>query len=237
MTAGALKTAGENVVGLIERNGRDCKGQIIVSVSGDSANSKDYLEAVVAAAANTPTPNRYFVTVDGMNSKFAEAAKALVSISKNRVPSTGISICLPNKFTDIAAVALSQVGLASEAERVGSRALQLGALNNARGAMAGSAIWTLDSTDSMELFFKAGATAIVTNDPTDLLPAIFGARMATPSLRTLLPATTDVIVTDSSKLSCGCDYSTGGCKVSKTAPSGCLRLFLQRGLDLWRRHH
>ncbi|CAM9618558.1 unnamed protein product [Laminaria digitata] len=134
-----------------------------------------------------------------MGSNFAEAAQALVSISKNRVSSTGLTICLAKRYTDV---------------------VQLGVLNTARGGMAGSGIWTLDVKASMERYYKAGVTAIVTNEPMDLRAATVSARMATPSLRTLLPATTDIIVTDTSKLSCDCDYHPGGCKVSEAAPSG-----------------
>lgn len=199
MTAEALKAAGVNVVDLIERHGSNYKGQIIVSVGKDSTNSKDYLKAVVAAAEITPNPNRYFVTVDGMRNDFAEAANALVSISKNRISSTGITVCLFQTFKD---------------------SVRLGAFNMANGGMGGSGIWTLDAKDSMKTYFKAGATAIVTNDPLDLRESIVGARMATPSLRTLLPATTDTIVTDIDKINCDCDYSTGGCKISKAAPAG-----------------
>lgn len=193
---GRLRTAGQRIVDLLERNlfAHGYRGKVVISAG--KINCFDYVYSAALAAGRTGNSHRYYFSFDQESNNYKDVAAMLSRFTQRRVFGTGITSCMPGNY---------ETGIRQAVRGVGS------------GQVGMSYIWTLDKESSMRSYIDMGVHGIITNRPRLLrnLAQSMGLRLATPQ--------NDIPVARSfvpSPHKCDCDYHKGGCTISFPPPQG-----------------
>jgi glycerophosphoryl diester phosphodiesterase len=198
-----LSLAGQKVVKFLDDHlfAKGYKGQVIVSTP--SVNQILYTKSAVSAAGSSPNKTRYFFTIDGPGpiseyikqaqgnqathmAEFFTRMKFLMTLTKNRVYSTGISSILGH--TSVVGIGLPLLTFYDE--------VALSAYNQKAGVVGSTGIWTVDDPATINKYLAGGANAIMSNKPGVAVGVVLGDKrtLAKPG-DALHAATSDAVVT------------------------------------------
>jgi glycerophosphoryl diester phosphodiesterase len=174
-----LEAAGRNVIQLLDKafeNGY--QGQVIIS--SPKIIYSAYLKSAIEATNNSHYKSNYYFQIDE-EPDFTATMQALVSMTPNRVYSTGITASMPTRF-------YTEIELAGK--------------NLENSSISGVGIWTIDAPSAMRDYLNLGANMVLTNEIPTLLSTLSaeGKTLAKPG-ELFTPATSDEII-DSGSAAC-----------------------------------
>ena len=194
LSTNVQKTAGKKVIEALEKNlfKKGYQGKVLIG----SGRDKPYLIAASKHATASTFNSQIYFTLDWSNEGTIDALNFLTNLSSgNIIYSNGHSVCYPLTY---------------------HRAIRTAAVNKLNGVISSVFIWTVDSKISFATYYSEGARGILTNKIKSLVSwaKSKNIRFAVPGDDSLKSATSRTVINPK----CDCDYSKGGCVISKEAP-------------------
>jgi len=176
------------------------KGNVIVG--GPKFDSLPYVKKVSQITHASPYHKQTFISIDMEDNNIGGVINRLKSAypaNQNVVFGTGVSACAPSPIT--------------------KQTHKLSAINSAKGAVGMTYTWTLDKDSSLSEAIQY-YDGIMTNYPGALHDILKEKNIKLAQPGDLIKPSTRSAITSMSGRACDCDYSKGGCTVSRLPPSG-----------------
>lgn len=171
----------------------------VVIIGAPKLSDARYVQVASQVASTSPYRDRMFFTIDGEGAKTREVLDRLVELQiPNRVYGTGISACSPTQY-------------------YGSTLL--GEVNRRAGVIGFNYIWTIDKPETAATYLEKGAGGIMTNNPEGIVQQVRALGYTLAATGTVFPRAVNTVV-QTQVPSCDCNYSPGGCRISRAVQAG-----------------
>lgn len=199
LTKGAQENAAKKMIQLLENElfGKGYVGQVIIGAGKFS--SLPYIAKI--SETTSIYKDKIHFTIDEEDMLLTKKTLDRLS-NKNVVYNFGVTHCSPKKAAS-------------------TKFSKLAAINKVKGVWGMTYVWTIDWPSSLANYINY-FNGIITNHPGRLAKVVRekNIRLATPN-DVIPPATSKVAVTSTEGYElCDCDYTSGGCKITKPAPKG-----------------